>query len=163
MKRKIDFPEWLNWRFTIKFLRLLMERQATYGEASWTQKTQVVLNLSPNPKQGDRYFKMQGTIFYHYCSFCVLAVQSCLTLCNLLDCSLPGSSVHRFPRQKYWSGLPFPSPGDLPNPGIEPGSPTLQADSLLPEPCRQLYISSSRGSHNKNLVLYWRLIIFLSN
>ena len=38
-----------------------------------------------------------------------------------------------FPRQ-YWSGLPFPSPGDLPNPGIEPRSPTLQADSLLSEP-----------------------------
>ena len=35
-----------------------------------------------------------------------------------------------FSRQEYWSGLPFPSPGDLPNPGIEPGSPTLQADSL---------------------------------
>ena len=34
-----------------------------------------------------------------------------------------------FSRQEYWSGLPFPSPGDLPNPGIEPGSPTLQADS----------------------------------
>ena len=33
-------------------------------------------------------------------------------------------------RQEYWSGLPFPSPGDLPNPGIEPGSPTLQIDSL---------------------------------
>ena len=39
-----------------------------------------------------------------------------------------------FSRQKYGSGLPFPSPGDLPNPGIEPGSPTLQADSLLSEP-----------------------------
>ena len=34
----------------------------------------------------------------------------------------------RFSRQGYWSGLPFPSPGDLPNPGIEPGSPSLQAD-----------------------------------
>ena len=38
-----------------------------------------------------------------------------------------------FPRQKYWSGLPFPSPGDLPNPGIKPESSTLQADSLLSE------------------------------
>ena len=42
-----------------------------------------------------------------------------------------------FSRQEYWSGLPFPSPGDLPNPGIEPGSPALQADvyrlSHLPE------------------------------
>ena len=38
-----------------------------------------------------------------------------------------------FSRQEYWSGLPFPSPGDLPNPGIEPGSPGLQADALLSE------------------------------
>ena len=35
-----------------------------------------------------------------------------------------------FARQEYWSGLPFPSPGDLRNPGMEPGPPTLQADSL---------------------------------
>ena len=39
-----------------------------------------------------------------------------------------------FFRQEYWSGLPFPSPGDLPNPGIEPGSPLLQADALPSEP-----------------------------
>ena len=39
-----------------------------------------------------------------------------------------------FSRQEYWSGLPFPSPGDLLNPGIEPGSPALQADALPSEP-----------------------------
>ena len=39
-----------------------------------------------------------------------------------------------FPRQEYWSGLPFPSPGDLPDPGMEPGSPTLWADTLPSEP-----------------------------
>ena len=39
-----------------------------------------------------------------------------------------------FSRQKYWSGLPFPTPGDLPDPGIKPISPALQADSLLSEP-----------------------------
>ena len=39
-----------------------------------------------------------------------------------------------FSRQEYWSGLPFPSPGNLPNPGIKPRSPALQADSLLAEP-----------------------------
>ena len=39
-----------------------------------------------------------------------------------------------FSRQEYWSGLPFPSPGDLPNPGIEPGSLALQADALPSEP-----------------------------
>ena len=39
-----------------------------------------------------------------------------------------------FSRKEYWSGLPFPSPGDLPDPGIEPRSPTLQADALPSEP-----------------------------
>ena len=39
-----------------------------------------------------------------------------------------------FSRQEYWSGLPFPSPGDLPDPGVEPGSPALQADALSSEP-----------------------------
>ena len=42
----------------------------------------------------------------------------------------PGSSVHGFPRQGHWSGLPFPSPGDLPHPGIKPRPPARQADSL---------------------------------
>ena len=39
-----------------------------------------------------------------------------------------------FSRQEYWNGLPLPSPGDLPNPGIKPGSPALQADALTSEP-----------------------------
>ena len=40
----------------------------------------------------------------------------------------------RFSRQEYWSGLPFPSPGNLPDPGIEPGSPAWEADTLTSEP-----------------------------
>ena len=63
----------------------------------------------------------------------MLITQSCLTLCGPMDCSLPGSSVI-FPRQEHWSGLPFPSPEDLPDPGIKPSSPTFQADSLPSEP-----------------------------
>ena len=47
-------------------------------------------------------------------------------------CQVPQSM--EFPRQEYWSGLPFPSPGDLPNSGIRPMSPALQVDSLLTEP-----------------------------
>ena len=49
-----------------------------------------------------------------------------------------------FSRQEYWSGLPFPSPGDLPYPGTESRSPTVQADSLLSEPRRK--------PHGKNLM-----------
>ena len=56
----------------------------------------------------------------------------CLTLYDLMDCSPPDPSVHRISQD--WSGLPFPSPGDLPDPGTEPGSPALHVDSLLFEP-----------------------------
>ena len=51
-----------------------------------------------------------------------------------LDYSVPGSSVHGIFRQEYWCGLPFPSPGTPPNPGIELESPALQVDSLPTEP-----------------------------
>ena len=64
----------------------------------------------------------------------VLVTQSWPTLFKPMNCSLPGSSVHVFSRQEYWTGLPFASPGDLPDPGIRPRSPALQADSLLSEP-----------------------------
>ena len=51
-----------------------------------------------------------------------------------MDCNLPEETGMGFSRQEYWSGLPFPSPGDLPNPGIESGSLTLQAYALPSEP-----------------------------
>ena len=57
-----------------------------------------------------------------------------LTLSDPMDCSPPGSSVHGLSRQEHWSGLPSPSPGDLPDPGVEPGSvssPAL-AGAFLP-------------------------------
>ena len=63
-----------------------------------------------------------------------LVPQSCLTLCDPMDCSPPGSSVLGFSRQEYWSGLLFPLPGDFPKPGIEPTSPALQMDSSTTEP-----------------------------
>ena len=60
--------------------------------------------------------------------------QSCLTLCDPMDFSLPGSSVHGILQARILEWLPFPSPGDLPDPGIEPGSPAMEADALLSEP-----------------------------
>ena len=50
------------------------------------------------------------------------------------------SSTMEFSRQEYWSGLPFPSPGDLPNTGIKPGSPALWEDALLSKPPGNLSI-----------------------
>ena len=67
---------------------------------------------------------------------CVLVAQSCPTPFDRMDCSPPCSSVHGLLQVRIVSGLPCPSPGDLPDLGIEPGSPALQADSLpfeLPE------------------------------
>ena len=66
-----------------------------------------------------------------------LVAQLCLTLCNSMDCSLPGSSVHGNSPDKNSpdkGGLPCLSPGDLPNTGIEPRFPTLQVDYLPSEP-----------------------------
>ena len=58
----------------------------------------------------------------------VKVAQSCLAFCDPRDYTVLG-----FSRPEYWSGQPFPSPGDLPNPEIEPESPALQADSLPTE------------------------------
>ena len=66
--------------------------------------------------------------------------------CDSIDCSPPASSVPEFPRQEYWNGLPFPSPGNLPNPEIKLMSPALACGFLTTEPpgklpmCGRAYI-----------------------
>ena len=66
----------------------------------------------------------------------------------------------RFSRQGYWSGLPFPSPGDLYNSGIEPRSPTLQADSLLTELPGEVILFNITIPENTNKKQYLNIIIF---
>ena len=63
-----------------------------------------------------------------------------------------------FSRQEYWSGLPFPSSGDLPNPGIEPGSSALQVEALLSEPPGKPY-ASKVGPYSFMV----RLLFFITN
>ena len=66
-------------------------------------------------------------------------IRACM-LCHVQLFAIPGTVAHQaplsmgFPSQEYCSGVPFPPPGDLPDSGIEPGSPALQADALLSEP-----------------------------
>ena len=62
-----------------------------------------------------------------------LVSKSCPILATLWTVACQAPLSMGFSRQEYWSGLPFPSPGDLPNPGIEPGFSALQADSLPTE------------------------------
>ena len=83
--------------------------------------------------------------------------QSCLTLCDPMDHSIPGSFVHGIFQQKCWSGLPFPSPGDFPNPGTEPGFPALQTDALPSEPPGKPLVQS-RYSNS-----HWYIIIIIYN
>ena len=78
------------------------------------------------------------------CVVCVLVAQSCLTLCDPKDYSLTGSAVHGVLQARILNRLPFPSPGDLPNPGMELGSPTLQEDSLPSEPPGKPYVNTSK-------------------
>ena len=152
-----------------------------------------MFSLFPNTFAKLGEVKEAGILTLHAC-LCAKLLQSCPTLCDPMDCSPPGSSVHgdsqdknpgvgchallqgilpnecgcqshscescsvvsnsltpwtvacqaplsmEFSRQECWSGLPFPSTSDLPNPGIEPRSPALQADSLPSElPGKQRY------------------------
>ena len=78
---------------------------------------------------------MPGTVLtLNVCESESEVAQSCPTLCDPWMVAYQAPLSIAFSRQEYWSGLPFPSPGDLPNPGIEPGSPALQADALPSEP-----------------------------
>ena len=76
----------------------------------------------PPPKKKDRNKILTNSVKTKNGGGGDLVAQSCPTL------AIPWTM--EFSRQEYWSRLPFPSPGDLPNPGIEPGSPALQAVSL---------------------------------
>ena len=113
-------------------------------------------------------------------SFCPIIInaaaakshQSCPTLCDPMACNLHQAPLSTgFSRQEYWSGLPFPSPGDLLDPGIKPISPALQADSLPFEPLGKLKTWDMTISHapfscntykyqkSSNLVVWERLIV----
>ena len=106
-----------------------------------------------------------------HCNFTLvgLVAKSCPTLAT------PWTLAHQAPRsigvsrQENWSGLPFLSPGDLPNLGIEPGSPALLADSLLTElPVKQFHmagfkcgvVESGGNTRREATVLWERTLIF---
>ena len=55
-----------------------------------------------------------------------MPAQLCPAVCDPMDCSLPGSSVHGISRQEYWTGMPYPSLEDLPNPTTKLTSPALE-------------------------------------
>ena len=72
----------------------------------------------------------------------VVVTQLCQALCDAVDSSHQAPLSMRFFRQEHWGELPFPTLRELPHPGIEPGSPALQADSLLSEPPRNPHLTT---------------------
>ena len=84
---------------------------------------------------------------------CAQSLQSCLTLCDPMNCSLSGSSVHGILQARILEWVAFPSPGDLPNPGMESASPAMQVDTLplcYLGSVKQLY--SNKNSFLKNIL-----------
>ena len=78
--------------------------------------------------------------------------QSCPTVCDPMDCSPPGSSSMGFSRQEYWRGCHFLLQGNLPDPGIEPRSPALQADALTSElPGKPKKIRDTKGTFHAKM------------
>ena len=88
------------------------------------------------------------------------SLQSCLTLCDPVDCSPPASSVHGILQQEYWSVLPGPPPEDLPDPGIDPGSlmsPALAGRFFTTSTTWEAYfiIITSLKALSPNTVTFW--------
>ena len=81
----------------------------------------IVLYMLSNSGLLPRHFEIGNSGSYTLCWFGMLT-KSCPTLCSPMDCSLPGSSAHGIFQARILSGVPFPTPGDLPNPEIEPAS-----------------------------------------
>ena len=76
---------------------------------------------------------------------CAKLLQLCMILCDPMTVAHHAPLSMGFSRQEHWSGLPFPSPGDLPDPGIKPMSPALQANSFLTELNPQMQGLELRG------------------
>ena len=75
--------------------------------------------VTPDLHVSGRFYSISWTVCVCACVCAQLLSQSCPTLCNPMDCSPPGSSVHGISRQEYWNGLAFPPPRDLPDTSME--------------------------------------------
>ena len=107
-------------------------RQLRSREVEWFVQNQTASNKARTWTWAKRLqSELLITVLFHLSQgTCCLVTLSCLTLCSPRTIAHWGPVSPWEPRQEYRSGLPFPSPGDLPYPRIEPTSPAMQADSL---------------------------------
>ena len=121
---------------------------------TWVSKAYLYTHLhSSNVHNSQKMEETQVSIN----RFCSLVAWLCPTLCDPMDCTHQAPLSMEFSRQEYWSGLPCPPAGDLPNPGIKPTSHALQADAVPSELQGSprivewvAYPFSSRSSQSKN-------------
>ena len=91
---------------------------------------------------------------------CVIHSQSCPTLCDPMDWSPPGSLSMGFSRQEYWSGVPFPSPGDFPKPGVGRMPPALTGRffvTLPPGKWSRWWVAQNHGL--ASYIKVWSLLL----
>ena len=134
----------------------ILNKRTLFGECENPQRNSIDVIFSLVRRSLDRFWRKQRNEYKctHYCwgkmftnvsaGGGALVTRSCPTLAIPWTVPRQASLSMGFSRQEYWSGLPFPSPGDLPNPGIEsmsPVSPALQADSFNAEPSGKHWIS----------------------
>ena len=132
------FVSWVLWlfRITVSSRQWYKIDNITWGSLADSQNENWSFKRSEGKKKDQRKgilpaLYLKGTRGVGV----LLATQSCPTLWDPMDCIAHQAPLSvEFVKQEHWSGLPFPSPGDLPDPGIEPASAAFQADSLLSEP-----------------------------
>ena len=100
----------------------------------WEWVAMSFSRVSSQPRNRSQVPRIAGGFFTSIYCCCCLVAKSCQTLCNPMNCSMPGFSVHGILQPRILSGLTFPSPGDLPNPGIKPMSPALAGRVFTAEP-----------------------------
>ena len=138
------------------------------SETSTTQAQRNAWGIAEPPAQGKRTmqnvlgdFEFSFRKYHDLLPFCYYilhgsATQSCPTLCSPMDCSLPGSSVHGILQAGILGGQPFPSPGDLSDPGIEPASPASAGGFCIGR--WKCHVGSKRDSQ-VTLDMYTRVVV----
>ena len=130
---------WIKWFFSI-----ILEVKVKSLSLVWLFATPwtVAHQAPPSMEFSRKEYWMHACMLSHFS--CVQLYATLWTAAHQAHLSMG------FSRQEYWSELPFPSPGDLPDPGIEPRSPTLQEDTILSEPPGKPIILENM------LILKWR-------
>ena len=125
--------------FSVPHSFLMFQPHSLDGQSVWCERRGIKFNATQSWVWHQRWpiFPGDPSLLPHLYTWVSEWVKS---LSRVWLFATPWTVAHQAPpsmgfsRQEYWSGLPFPSPGDLPDPGIEPRSPALQADALTSEP-----------------------------